>query len=98
MSRSRQSQANSTSNGKLLLRSASLYGSGVRGSCLKEPLTVGGIVCLAKAALEKNVGTTSLKGLRRAVVGLSAHTQRLVAKAFAGKVRGRLVAAAWAGM
>lgn len=93
----RQKQPCSSGRGKLVLGTASLYGSGFRGARFKEPLTVGGIACLAKAALEKNVGRTSLKNLRKVVGGLPAHTQKLVAKAFAGKVRGRLVAAAWAG-
>ena len=49
-------QASSTGSGRLLLGSASLHTPKMRGSRLKEPLTVGGVACLAKAALEKNMG------------------------------------------
>ena len=69
---------------------------------VKEPLTLGGLACLARATA---VGHSSSKarlaafssGARKALQSLPESARRLVAGAFAGKVRGRLAAAAWAG-
>ena len=68
---------------------------------IKEPLTVGGIAYIAKTALDQQTRTAQLKlfsgSTRKALQNLPAQAQKLLAKAFAGKVRGRLIAAAWAG-
>ena len=72
-----------------------------RGRNLREPLTLGSLACLARAALEQHGKKAPLKVLgrstRRALQGIPENARRLLAGALAGKVRGRLVAAAWAG-
>lgn len=90
-----------SSQGKLLVCSARLCNPRLVKRGIKEPLTVGGIAYLAKTALDQQTRNAQVKlfssSARKTLQQLPQQAQKLVAKAFAGKVRGRLIAAAWAG-
>lgn len=88
-------------HGKLLVCSARLCNPRLGQRSIQEPLTVGGIAYIAKTALNQQTRNAQLKlfsgSTRKALSNLPGQAQKLLARAFAGKVRGRLVAAAWAG-
>ena len=88
-------------HGKLLVCSARLCNPRLGQRGIQEPLTVGGIAYIAKTALNQQTRNAQLKlfsgSTRKALSNLPGQAQKLLARAFAGKVRGRLVAAAWAG-
>ena len=87
--------------GKLLVCSARLCNPRLVRHSIHEPLTIGGVAYLARTALDQQSRNAQLKifssSTRKALYQLPAQVQKLAAKAFAGKVRGRLIAAAWAG-
>lgn len=67
----------------------------------EDTLTLGGLACLARAAMTQQGQKLQFFGAgtsaKRLLLGLPEKARGLLAVAFAGKVRGRLVAAAWAG-